>query len=66
MPRMNGQEALAAIHQTYPQIPCIFLSGYSDDILQQKGKLAGEFVHLSKPILPEMLAAAVRSALDGH
>ncbi|MFH1028291.1 MAG: ATP-binding protein [Pseudomonadota bacterium] len=66
MPRMNGQEALAAIHQIYPQIPCIFLSGYSDDLLQQKGKLPGEFVQLSKPILPEMLVAAVRSALNGR
>jgi len=66
MPRMNGQEVLAAIHQIYPQIPCIFLSGYSDDLLQQMGELPGEFVHLSKPILPGKLVAAVRSALDGR
>lgn len=66
MPRMNGLEALNAVHRRYPKIPCIFLSGYSEDILQQKGTLPDRFVRLTKPILADRLIAEVRSVLDGH
>jgi signal transduction histidine kinase len=64
MPRMNGYEALSAVRERYPEIPCIFLSGYNDEILQQKAKIPGKFEYLSKPILPDKLIAAVRAALD--
>jgi len=66
MPRMNGLEALSAVHKTYPRIPCIFLSGYSDDILQQKGTLPDKIIRLAKPIMADRLIAAVRSALGGR
>ncbi|MDD2856794.1 MAG: response regulator, partial [Desulfuromonadaceae bacterium] len=66
MPRMNGYDALAAIRQRYPEIPCLFLSGYSDDVLKQKANLSGDFEYLSKPILPDHLMSAVRSLLDGR
>lgn len=42
------------------------LSGYSDDVLKQKAKISGEFEYLSKPIMPDKLIDAVRSALDGR
>ncbi|MSN24596.1 MAG: response regulator [Geobacter sp.] len=66
MPGMNGYEALMEVRNQHPKIPCIFLSGYSNDILQQNGSLPGSFEHLSKPIPPDRLIAAVRSALGGH
>ncbi|MDO9069207.1 MAG: response regulator, partial [Deltaproteobacteria bacterium] len=64
MPRMNGYEALSAVRELYPSVPCVFLSGYSDEILQKKAKIPGQFEYLSKPILPEKLLTAVRKALD--
>lgn len=64
MPRMNGYEALSAVRELYPFVPCVFLSGYSDEILQKKAKIPGQFEYLSKPILPEKLLTAVRKALD--
>jgi PAS domain S-box-containing protein len=65
MPRMNGYEALTLVRQRYPEVPCVFLSGYSDDILKQKAKITGEFEYLCKPIMPDKLLAAVRTALSG-
>jgi FixJ family two-component response regulator len=47
-------------------VPCVFLSGYSDEILHQKAKISGEFEYLSKPILPDKLIEVVRSALNGY
>ena len=64
MPRMNGYEALLTVRERYPDIPCIFLSGYSDDMLTQKAKITGEFNYLSKPIMPDRLINVVRAALD--
>lgn len=65
MPRMNGYEALSAVRVSYPQLPCVFLSGYSDDMLKQKAKITGEFHYLSKPIMPDKLIEAVQAALNG-
>lgn len=64
MPQMNGYEALSAVRIRYPAVPCLFLSGYSDDILQQKTKINGECEYLEKPILPESLITAVKTALQ--
>lgn len=66
MPRMNGYEALAVVRERYPEIPCLFLSGYSDDVLKQKAKISGTFEYLSKPVMPDRLLAALRAALDGR
>lgn len=66
MPRMNGYEALSAVRERYPLVPCLFLSGYSDDMLKRKTKIFGEFEYLSKPIMPDKLIASVRAALDGR
>lgn len=64
MPRMNGYEALSTVRKRYPAVPCVFLSGYSDDILKQKANISGTFDYLSKPIMPKALIAAVQSALN--
>lgn len=36
MPNMNGWEAYQAINHMNPDIPVIFCSGYSDDILKEE------------------------------
>lgn len=65
MPRMNGYEALSLVRERYPHVPCVFLSGYSDDVLKQKAKITGEFTYLTKPIMPDTLIATVQAALAG-
>lgn len=64
MPRKSGYEALSNIREQYPEVPCLFLSGYSDDVLKQKAKISGHFEYLSKPITPDKLIKAVREALN--
>lgn len=66
MPRMNGYEALSAVRVRHPDLPCVFLSGYSDETLKQKAKITGDFNYLSKPIMPDKLIEAVRVALSGR
>jgi CheY-like chemotaxis protein len=66
MPRLNGYEALSLVRESYPELPCLFLSGYSDDQLRQKAKISGTFEYLSKPIMPDVLIAAVQGALSSR
>ncbi len=64
MPKKNGKEAYKEIRRISPDIKVIFTSGYTADIIQQKGILSegSGFVH--KPITPQVLLNKVREILD--
>jgi PAS domain S-box-containing protein len=64
MPRKSGKEAYEEIRKVRPDIKTLFMSGYSPDLLQNKGILeTGEEV-LIKPFQPLDLVRKVRSVLD--
>ena len=63
MPELNGQELAARISALKPGIRCLFMSGYTADVISNNGLLAEGINFLAKPFsLPE-LAAKVRSSL---
>jgi PAS domain S-box-containing protein len=64
MPRMNGSELAARIAQRYPNIPVLFMSGYSGDDIMQRGLTVGGAPFIAKPFTPESLAAAVHDRLE--
>ena len=64
MPRMNGKEACEAIRLIDPSMRVIFTSGYTDDIIQEKGMLNEEYDFLGKPITPATLLRKIREVLD--
>ncbi len=63
MPRLDGQEAFAAIRQTDPKVPVVILSGYSEQ--EAAGRFAGHEVagFLQKPFTFAELQNVVRAAL---
>ena len=64
MPRLNGRETLAGLREMRPEVPVIFISGYTADVIAQKG-LADEGVSLMmKPLDPATLLRTVREVLD--
>jgi PAS domain S-box-containing protein len=66
MPRLGGPELAARISITYPELPVVFMTGYSPDpILSQGGenRIANRPVIL-KPFRGNDLLAFVREALD--
>lgn len=65
MPNKNGKEACDEIRKTNPELPVIFISGYSPDFLQQKALIPKGALLISKPISPILLLQKVRSVLDG-
>ena len=62
MPGMSGHVLASRLREQDPEIPVVFMSGYSDDAL-----LGGEFADtrlLPKPFDAEQLLRAVREELD--
>jgi PAS domain S-box-containing protein len=64
MPKKNGKEAYDEISQIRPDIKAIFASGYSPDIIRDKGALGSSTTVVYKPISPIDLLKKVRSVLD--
>jgi DNA-binding response OmpR family regulator len=65
MPKKSGKEAYNEIRRTRPDIPVIFTSGYSPDVIHRKDYLEPGALIISKPISPAILLQRVRSVLDG-
>jgi len=64
MPKKSGREAYQDIRRLKPSVKVLFISGYSPDLLQNKGVLeTGEEV-IIKPVRPMELARRVREILD--
>jgi PAS domain S-box-containing protein len=63
MPRLNGRELAERLAETAPDLPVLFMSGYSDDEILHRGVLPGGATLIPKPITPEALSVAVRDRL---
>ncbi len=64
MPRINGKEVCDTIQSIRPGIKALFMSGYTADIICQKGILEEGIHYISKPLTPEALLRKVREVLD--
>ncbi len=64
MPGMNGRELSEAVFALRPEMKCLFVSGYTQDVIAHEGILEEGMHFLEKPFTAEGLATAVRRALD--
>ncbi len=64
MPRMNGKEAFREIKAMSPDVRCIFMSGYAEDIFTKDGVPDREAELILKPFSPVDLLKKVREVLD--
>jgi len=64
MPEMGGRELAARLRDTWPGLPVLFMSGYTNDELLRKGILEQGFKLLRKPFTKMELARAVRALLQ--
>ena len=66
MPGMNGGELAAEALQRQPDLKVLFTSGYTEDVILHKGRLADGVSLLSKPYRRADLALAIRQSLDSR
>jgi len=64
MPGMNGRELAERLCQRKPDLKCLFVSGYTADIIANQGVLLEGVTFLQKPYTIRKLAARVREVLD--
>jgi two-component system, cell cycle sensor histidine kinase and response regulator CckA len=64
MPGMNGRELGKALLAQRPQIKCLYMSGYTADVLAPHGVLEDDVRFIQKPFTMGQLAARVRDVLD--
>jgi two-component system, cell cycle sensor histidine kinase and response regulator CckA len=65
MPEINGRELARQITAINPDIKVLFMSGYTENTIDQHGVLNPDANFLQKPFTPASLAAKVREVLDG-
>ncbi|MBA4416566.1 MAG: hybrid sensor histidine kinase/response regulator [Syntrophus sp. (in: bacteria)] len=64
MPKKNGRETYEEIKNIKPGIKVLFISGYTRDIILDKGIRDKEFPFIPKPVLPTTLLQTLREILD--
>lgn len=64
MPGLSGKDVLDRIRERRSDLPVLFISGYTDNVIFRHGLLAGELDFLEKPFAAARLTAKVREILD--
>ncbi|HRY49752.1 MAG TPA: response regulator [Candidatus Paceibacterota bacterium] len=64
MPGMNGKELHARLRAAHPDLRCLFMSGYTADVIAHHGVLDPGVEFLQKPFTLQTLAQRVREILD--
>jgi two-component system sensor histidine kinase EvgS len=64
MPEMNGRDLARQLALFRPQMRCLYMSGYTADVISQHGVLDAGIHFIQKPFSLNDLAGAVRGALE--
>ncbi|HET7488421.1 MAG TPA: ATP-binding protein [Acidimicrobiales bacterium] len=63
MPTMSGADLASRLHRVRPELPVIFMSAYSADVLHELVSEGPTSIVLAKPFTPRQLLDAVHAAL---
>ena len=64
MPGLNGRDLADLLLEDYPQMRCLFMSGYTADIVSNHGVLDKDVYFLQKPFAKKDLAVKLRQVLE--
>jgi PAS domain S-box-containing protein len=64
MPEMNGRDLTDRLRTGHPAAKCLFMSGYSADVIAHQGVLDAGVHFIEKPFSGQQLAIMVRKVLD--
>ncbi len=65
MPEMNGDELAKKLLTDYPSLKCLFMSGYTADIVTHSGLLDEEIHFIQKPFSIDTMIAKVQTVIKG-
>ncbi|MBU1511917.1 response regulator, partial [Myxococcota bacterium] len=64
MPEMNGRELAAHLQSQFPALRVLFMSGYTANVISERGVLEEGVHFIQKPFTNRALALKVRQTLD--
>ena len=64
MPGMNGRELARSLLASRPNLKCLFMSGYTADVIVHHGVLEPGMHFIQKPVSLRDIAVKVREMLD--
>jgi DNA-binding NtrC family response regulator len=64
MPDMNGDQLAEILMSLYPKLKCLFMSGYTDDVITDHGVLEEGMNFIQKPFSAKGLGVKVRQTLE--
>ncbi len=64
MPGMNGRELTERLMLIIPDLTCLFMSGYTADVIAHRGVLDEGVYFIQKPFSMQQLSTKVRETLD--
>jgi two-component system cell cycle sensor histidine kinase/response regulator CckA len=64
MPRMGGRQLAELVQAIRPRVRVLFMSGYTDDVILQRGVLPSDSAFVPKPLTPASLSRKMRELLD--
>jgi CheY-like chemotaxis protein len=64
MPDMDGIQLLAALSESFPEIPSIVITGFGSPLMKQELKQAGALTVLEKPLDIDTLEREITKALE--
>jgi len=59
MPTMNGRDLAQALLSRYPTLRCLFISGYTEDVIAHHGVMEGDVHFIQKPFSRRDLATGI-------
>jgi YesN/AraC family two-component response regulator len=65
MPGMNGRELAGRVRQIRPGIQCLYMSGYTADVIARQGMIEEGVQFIQKPFSGKEIAAKIRAVLGG-
>jgi two-component system cell cycle sensor histidine kinase/response regulator CckA len=65
MPQMNGRELAERLRALRPGLKCLYMSGYTADVIANRGVLEQGVSFIGKPFSLAVLAEKVREVLEG-
>jgi CheY-like chemotaxis protein len=64
MPGMNGRDLAKKMYQLFPDLKCLFMSGYTANVIAHHGVLDYGMQFIQKPFSRQDLSAKVKKVLD--
>ena len=64
MPEIGGRDLARRLGEVRPEVPVLYMTGYSDEAVARQGVLDPGTALIQKPFTPAALARKVREVLD--